>query len=58
MRYARPLIAGSAALLAATLGATVAFAATTWTSGTAMSRSRDHRDRLIIEVGKCGQDAR
>ncbi len=31
MRYARPLIAGSAAILAATLGATAAFAATTWT---------------------------
>ena len=31
MRYARPLIAGSAAVLAATLGATAAFAATTWT---------------------------
>ena len=31
MRYARPLIAGSAAVLAAILGATAAFAATTWT---------------------------
>jgi hypothetical protein len=31
MRYARPLMAGSAAVLAATLGATAAFAATTWT---------------------------
>jgi hypothetical protein len=31
MRYARPLIAGSAAVLAATLSATAAFAATTWT---------------------------
>jgi hypothetical protein len=31
MRYALPLIAGSAALLAAMLGATAAFAATTWT---------------------------
>lgn len=31
MRYARPLVAGSAAVLAATLGATTAFAATTWT---------------------------
>lgn len=31
MRYARPLIAGSAAVLAAMLGATAAFAATTWT---------------------------
>lgn len=31
MRYARPLIAGSAAVLAATLGTTAAFAATTWT---------------------------
>src|SRR5690242_3843108 len=31
MRYARPLIAGSAAALAATLGATAALAATTWT---------------------------
>jgi hypothetical protein len=31
MRYARPLIAGSAALLAAIVGATAAFAATTWT---------------------------
>ena len=41
MRYARPLIAGSAAVLAATLGATAAFAATTWTikPGGAMSAS-------------------
>ena len=31
MRYARPLIAGSAAVLAATLGATAALAAATWT---------------------------
>ncbi len=31
MRHARPLIAGSAAVLVATLGATAAFAATTWT---------------------------
>jgi hypothetical protein len=31
MRHARPLIAGSAAALAATLGATAALAATTWT---------------------------
>jgi hypothetical protein len=31
MRYARPLIAGSAAALAAIIGATAAFAATTWT---------------------------
>ena len=31
MRYARPLIAGSAAVLTAILGATAAFAATTWT---------------------------
>jgi hypothetical protein len=31
MRYALPLIAGSAAVLAAILGATAAFAATTWT---------------------------
>jgi hypothetical protein len=31
MRYARPLIAGSAAVLAAILGATAALAATTWT---------------------------
>jgi hypothetical protein len=31
MRYARPLIAGSAAVLVAMLGATAAFAATTWT---------------------------
>jgi hypothetical protein len=31
MRYARPLIAGSAAALAAILGATAAFAAATWT---------------------------
>lgn len=31
MRYARPLIAGSAAVIAATLGATAVFAATTWT---------------------------
>ncbi len=30
-RYARPLIAGSAAVLVATLGATAALAATTWT---------------------------
>jgi hypothetical protein len=39
MRYARPLIAGSAAILAAILGATAAFAATTWTikPGGAMS---------------------
>jgi hypothetical protein len=31
MRYARPLIAGSATVLAATVSTTVAFAATTWT---------------------------
>jgi len=31
VRYARPLIAGSTAVLAAILGATTAFAATTWT---------------------------
>ena len=31
MRYARPMIAGSAAVLVAMLGATAAFAATTWT---------------------------
>jgi len=31
MHYARPLIAGSAAVLAAIVGATAAFAATTWT---------------------------
>jgi len=31
MRYARSLIAGSAAVLAAILGATAALAATTWT---------------------------
>jgi len=58
MRYARPLIAGSAAVLAATLGATAAFAATTWTikPGGAISSTATNvhfRDTMTGSIFTC-----
>ena len=58
MRYARPLIAGSAAVLVATLGATAALAATTWTirpggAVTATATAAGFRDTKTRSIFTC-----
>ena len=58
MRYARPLIAGSAAVLVATLGATAAYAAATWTikpggAFTAIAAKAGFRDATTQAIFTC-----